>query len=74
MDNLGQERKYNMMNRFSPKKLPARAVSRASITHIYSWVHYAPQPYFQWLNKETETIKKVQGGANITNVALCNYC
>ena len=42
MDNLGNERKFNLKNRFCPKKLPARAVSRGSVSHIYSWAHYAP--------------------------------
>jgi hypothetical protein len=42
LDNLGVERKFNLIMKFGPKKMPARAISRASINPVYSWVHYAP--------------------------------
>ena len=41
-DNLGKESKYNLANRFGPKKCPDKAISRAEIQHVYSWTHYAP--------------------------------
>jgi hypothetical protein len=43
MDNLGKESKYNMLNRFSPKKMANRKVNRHEVKHIYSWIHYGPQ-------------------------------
>ena len=42
MTNLSVERKFNLKNKFGPKKMPERVISRASLTHIYSWIHYAP--------------------------------
>ena len=41
-DNLGKESKYNLANRFSPKKCPDKAIKKAEIQHVYSWAHYAP--------------------------------
>ena len=46
-DMLGQERKYNMLNRFGPKKAPAAQVVRSSIPILYSWMHYAPLQWFE---------------------------
>ena len=45
-DNLGIEKKYNMLNRFGPKKCPDRQVVRGSIPILYSWMHYAPLDWF----------------------------
>jgi hypothetical protein len=45
MDNgfegLKKESKYNMLNRFSPKKLPNAVQTRTGYI-LYSWMHYAP--------------------------------
>jgi TPR repeat protein len=46
MDNLGKLTKFNLKNRYGPKKLPEQAVTRESIAHIYSWTHYAPLSWF----------------------------
>lgn len=46
-DVLGVEAKYNMLNRFGPKKQPANQVRRSSINILYSWMHYAPQQWFE---------------------------
>ncbi len=43
---LGVESKYNMLNRFGPKKCPDKKVTRSSINIHYSWMHYAPQQWF----------------------------
>ena len=41
-DNLGKLSKFNIKNRYGPKKLPDQAVTRESVRNIYSWNHYAP--------------------------------
>lgn len=41
-DNLGKLSKFNIKNRYNPKKLPDQAVARADVKNIYSWTHYAP--------------------------------
>jgi len=42
LDVLGIENKYNMLNRFGPKKCPDKKVVRNTIPILYSWAHYAP--------------------------------
>ena len=37
LDVLKEEKKYNFINKFGPKKLPDRQVKRDSIEHLYSW-------------------------------------
>jgi hypothetical protein len=34
---LKEEKKYNFINKFGPKKFPDRQVKRDSIEHLYSW-------------------------------------
>lgn len=46
LDYLGQEKKYYFMNKYSPKKLPQERIARDSIPFIYSWLHYAPQQWY----------------------------
>jgi hypothetical protein len=46
MDFLGVEKKYNMLNRFGPKKCPDKRVIRSQISILYSWMHYAPLAWF----------------------------
>ena len=36
-DTLGDEKKYNFINKLSPKKCPDQQVKRDSIKHLYSW-------------------------------------
>ena len=36
-DTLGDEKKYNFMNKFGPKKCPEKVIARDSIKHMYSW-------------------------------------
>ena len=40
---IGQEKKYNFINKLGPKKCPGDQIKRDSLRHIYSWMHYAPQ-------------------------------
>lgn len=37
LDVLGEEKKYNFMNKFGPKKCPNDQVKREDIKHLYSW-------------------------------------
>ena len=34
---LGDEKKYNFLNKFGPKKCPDNQIIRSSISHLYSW-------------------------------------
>ena len=54
LDYLSQEKKYYFMNKFSPKKLPDQGVKREAIESIYSWLHYAPQGWYEHLKKTEE--------------------
>lgn len=47
LDVLGNEKKYNMLNRFGPKKCPDKQVKRNTIPILYSWMHYAPINWFE---------------------------
>lgn len=72
---LGQEKKYNVTNRFGPKKLPDQAIKRSDIPLLYSWNHYAPLEWFNHFNKHEENVKNAQenkGQAALFN--LCSYC
>ena len=55
LDQLKTERTYNMINKFSPKKMPEKAIKRHSLM-LYSWTHYAPQAYFEDIRKTAEKI------------------
>ena len=37
LDTLGDEKKYNFMNKFGPKKCPDQQIKRESLKHMYSW-------------------------------------
>jgi len=41
-DVIGEEKKYNFINKFGPKKFPDLQIKRKDIQHLYSWTHYAP--------------------------------
>ena len=34
---LADEKKYNFINKFGPKKLPDQVVARSSLKHLYTW-------------------------------------
>lgn len=46
-DNIGKETKYNLANRFGPKKCPDKAILKADVPIVYSWAHYAPQAWYE---------------------------
>jgi len=46
-DVLGNQTKYNLLNKFGPKKFPDRRIARSSIPILYSWMHYAPLQWFE---------------------------
>jgi hypothetical protein len=37
LDTLGDEKKYNFLNKFGPKKCPEKVIARDSIKCMYSW-------------------------------------
>lgn len=75
LDNLGQENKYNFLNKFSPKKLPAQRIRRDQIDFIYSWNHYAPQQWFEHLVRlEEETKQAEDRKKNQDLVKKCSFC
>ena len=43
---LGQEKKYNFLNKFGPKKCPGQHVARNDVKNLYSWKDFAPVEYF----------------------------
>lgn len=63
------------MNKFSPKKLPGQHVRRDSITFIYSWLHYAPQAWFEHHKKlEEEAKMSEERKKNANLIKKCNFC
>lgn len=73
-DNLGKLSKYNIKNRFGPKKLPDQIVTRESIKNIYSWTHYAPMTYFQYVRKIEDMASHVKKEGKMLEYAACSYC
>jgi hypothetical protein len=61
------------MNKFSPKKLPQEHIRRESIPFIYSWMHYAPQQWFENIKKlELEAKSAEERKKNTELVKKCN--
>lgn len=73
-DNLGKLAKYNMKNKYSPKKLPEQAKTRESIANIYSWNHYAPLSWFQHIRKMEDLVKQAQTDGAPIQFNMCSYC
>ena len=74
-DNLSKLVKFNLKNKYNPKKLPDQAITRESIPHLYSWVHYAPLSWFQHIRKLEEDViraQKNEGAPALFN--MCSYC
>lgn len=74
-DQLSKESKYNLANKFGPKKMADRKQLRREMPHLYSWSHYAPLQYLEALRKredEVENAKKNKGTASLFN--MCSYC
>ena len=74
-DLIGQEKKYHFMNKFSPKKLPQEHIKRESLPFIYSWMHYAPQQWFEHIKKlEDEAKMSEERKKNVNLVKKCSFC
>jgi len=72
-DTLSNEKKYHMMNKFSPKKCPDQQIKRETIRHLYSWNHYAPIEWFNFQRRQEAEIKIIkEGKAQIGK--LCSAC
>lgn len=69
---LGQEKKYNFINKFGPKKFPDQQVKRESIRHLYSWAHYAPQQWYEFTRRREQELKIIKEGKE-TGVR-CSSC
>ena len=54
LEHFLNEKKYHMVNKFSPKKLPELQIQRHELAHIYSWPVYAPA---EWLVHSRKTDK-----------------
>jgi len=74
LDNLGKLAKFNLKNKFGPKKLPDQAIKRESIPMIYSWSHYAPQAWFSHLRSLEEKVKQARTDGAPIQFAMCSYC
>ena len=73
-ENLGKLSKYNIKNRYGPKKLPAQVVTRESIKHLYSWNHYAPLQWFTHTRKIEDMSSKVQKDGKQVEFNACSFC
>jgi hypothetical protein len=57
VDILKEEKKYNFINKFGPKKCPQHQIKRDSLKNIYDWQHYAPKEWFDHVEiVETEKL------------------
>ena len=74
-EQLQRVNKYNLMNKFGPKKMPNSVIKRSSLI-LYSWTHYAPQSYFEDVKKTTEKINaaKVKGPVSSLSINKCDHC
>ena len=59
LDQLGDEKKYHRMNKYSAGKLPEQAVKRSECV-VYSWSHYAPAKWVEYLQKSEKEVKMAQ--------------
>ena len=74
-DVLGKENKYNLANRYGPKKCPDLKQQRSGIDHIYSWAHYAPQSWFEEQRKHEAAIEDAKNNKGAAPLfKLCSYC
>lgn len=74
LDNLGKLTKFNVKNRYGPKKLPESATTRETIKNVYSWTHYAPLSWFQHIRKMEELVGKAQTDGAPMMFNMCSYC
>ena len=74
MDVLGVEKKYNMLNRFGPKKCPDKKVVRGTIPILYSWMHYAPLNWFEQQKQFQSACAASADHQGGPQFKLCSYC
>jgi hypothetical protein len=75
IDQLSRLNKFNMMNKFGPKKMPNQVLKRSD-QMLYSWTHYAPQSYFEDIKKTAEIISKSKSKGSVSSLSInkCDYC
>lgn len=73
-DNLGKLSKYNIKNKYSPKKMPEKAQNRADCKNIYSWTHYAPLQWFTHIRKVEDMANQVKKTGKELEFNCCSYC
>lgn len=74
LDMLGVENKYNMLNRFGPKKCPAQKITRSSIPILYSWMHYAPLAWFEQQRSFAQAVSTQQQNKGKALFNICSFC
>lgn len=74
LDYIGKENKYNLTNRFGPKKCASEQINRHEIAHIYSWADYAPLKWHEHLIKSEENLNKAKDNVGTSPFALCSHC
>ena len=70
---ISDEKKYNFVNKFGPKKCPDQAIVRADDTQIYSWQHFAPLQWTQYQRKVARDAK-IKASGKTQEVILCATC
>jgi hypothetical protein len=73
LEGFSDEKKYNFMNKFGPKKCPDQQVKRSELKHLYSWQHYAPLQWFDHLKRTETEIKNAREGKPAAQ-KLCSNC
>lgn len=75
LDVLSKEAKFNLVNRYGPKKQPTLKQARADIPILYSWTHYAPLAYLEALRKREEDVENAKNNkTGASPFSLCSYC
>lgn len=73
-DYLGKENKYNLTNRFGPKKCAREQIKRNEIAIKYSWIDYAPLKWHESLIKAEEDLKNAKENKGKNPFAFCTRC
>jgi len=64
-----------MRNKYCPKKIPEEKKIRADIPFLYSWNHYAPLKWFQYLRKFDDNMEYArQNNGAPKDQLMCSYC
>jgi len=70
---LGDEKKYNFMNKFGPKKCPEQRIARSDLKNVYAWLHYAPLQWFEHIKRTDQELKNQREGKTVFQ-KLCSSC